>query len=302
MLDAECIIFPGGSPRAASTISGIATIARCTPRPAYTGTKEVVFMWGPGGAQQQKIMQEHRKQGGTVIFFDLGYFHRYAGAKNCVRMSINDPHPSPKMMKLVSDDRWPSYGIQLSNIGSPDGDILLCGTGGKSRTQYGYIGPEWENRKVRAIQNEYPTKKIYYRPKPGNTETIAYTIDASEGGIEQQLAGKSLVVCHHSNVAVDCAIYGVECVSSAGIGMALGPLPTVEERLKFLSFVANFNWRVTESQGCYNFINDNFELIKKLGRKDETTSSLWQTRIGRVHQPGHGNASKGSSHARTLRR
>ena len=73
--------------------------------------------------------------------------------------------------------------------------------------------------------------------------------------IEQVLAGARLVVCRHSNVAVDAVIAGVpfECEDGAAYWLQGKPY-TVENRLDLLHRLCWWQWTCYEAPAAWRFI------------------------------------------------
>jgi hypothetical protein len=73
--------------------------------------------------------------------------------------------------------------------------------------------------------------------------------------IEQLLCGASLIVCRHSNVAIDGAIAGVPFECEDGAAAWLKPQPyTRENRLRFLCRLSWWQWRPDEAGEAWAFI------------------------------------------------
>lgn len=211
------------------------------------GSSEWLLLWGFGGDEQQAAFKRQREAGGNVVCLDMGYWFRDVGG---VRLSINGWHPQ-QLMRLVSGDRQ-GYTPPLldDQYFDPNGHILIAGAGEKSRKLLGLDGMKFEQDAVGRISAAFPGRRIMYRPKPRQTETLEGTTDASNGDIRDHLRGCALAVVLHSNVAVDCAVHGVPCVAVDGAGAYAYPRaiesPHIrllgEARRDFLNRVAWFNW------------------------------------------------------------
>ena len=117
---------------------------------------------------------------------------------------------------------------------------------------------EWEHRILAQVHSAYPGARILYRSKRPEHFDGCPSID---GSIEQALKGASLVVCHHSNVAVDACIAGIPVVCADGAAAALynndllNPVtPSFEERLRFLRNLAWWQWHPSEAKKAWTFI------------------------------------------------
>ena len=76
----------------------------------YRGKKRNLIMYGPGKDWRTAVFHAHRKKGGNVITWDLGYWDR----DSCLRMSINNFHPTAKQLAYSEA----AYGHQRLDINS----------------------------------------------------------------------------------------------------------------------------------------------------------------------------------------
>lgn len=252
----EVLILPSNPQRARGILDACARYGTATDK--YHGDEKNLILWGVGGSVQQESYHKHRAAGGNVIMLDVGYFCR---EQKYARMSINDYHPQNLLQYAGDGSRFAQHKIRLKNHGNPDGHILLCGLGKKSRILFGYKGAEWETRKAAEIRAAYPGRKIIYRPKPRMVETIAGCEDGHGGTIDDHLHGCALVVAKHSNAAVDACIHGVHVVCSDGAASylygddILNPKsPDYYARLDFLNRLAWFNWHANEAGKMLEFV------------------------------------------------
>lgn len=215
----------------------------------YAGRSDILMLWGVGKPQHDAARRRHLATGGRVVMFDLGYF---GDRKHNARLSIDHDHPQAWLDFAPDDvDRWEKQGIPLLEHVEPQGPVLLIGLGRKSRA---YLRqPDWERRKLKALQAEFPWAEIIFRPK--SPDRVALPIKSDESTpIDQLLAGASLAVCRHSNVAVDAAIAGVpfRCEDGAAIWLQNKPF-TRDNRLQFLRRLAWFQWSPDEAAQCWAF-------------------------------------------------
>lgn len=196
--------------------------------PVYQGKSRVLMLWGAGHPYHARIKHSPR------VMWDLGYLHR----DRYYRVAIGRWHPTPEQIENTPPDpfRWDHLGIKLREDANPGGHVLVIGMGVKSVRFTGDAG--WERRTLA----RYPGATL--RPKKGNTATI-----------EQALKGASLVVCRHSNVAVDACIAGVPFLCEDGAASwLLGKPYTPENRLDFLRRLAWWQYRPDEAREAWNFI------------------------------------------------
>lgn len=236
----------------AETAGGFVS-ARVTRK--YTGDSDWLVMWGVGAPGRSEIRNHHLEQGGRAILWDLGYFHRKKEGGAC-RPSIDDDYPTRWLDKTTPDpSRWDALGIELQNNYDPNGHIVLAGIGPKQRI---YMAPKldrWEAQKLKELQSRFPDRRIVYRPKPNrNSPSLPIESDATSP-IQDVLKGASLVVCMHSNVAVDAVMAGVPFESEDGVSTWLrGKDYTPETRLDFLRRLAWWQWKPEEFTGAWQHL------------------------------------------------
>lgn len=231
----------------------------------YKGDEEWLVVWGVGGRSQARAAKKHIERGGRVLCADIGYFDREKDYKeSCFRISIDHAHPQA-FYRDEPADRFDSYGIPLRNYYRDDGHVILCGLGPKSRKMLGYDGLEWEKSALKQIRHYHPEKRVYYRPKPRTTERLPGCLDGSSGDIYSILRGASLVVCRHSNVALDATICDIPVVCTDGIASAVygsdvgsaDRLP-VSKRLELLRCAAYWNWSPNEIPQMLDYLSTRF--------------------------------------------
>ena len=188
----------------------------------------------------------------------MGYF----GRKKLVgylRVSIDTDHPQDWLDATPADpSRWNAHKIRLREDVHAMGHIILVGLGHKSRS---YLGlPNWERDKLAELRRRFPEHEVIYRPKPRRPfPNLSCTTDDTSP-IEALLQNAALVVCRHSNVAVDAAIAGVpfECENGAAMWLLRRPF-TYESRLEFLRKLAWWQWHKGEAQQAWSFIRTRIE-------------------------------------------
>jgi hypothetical protein len=257
--------------RATAIQDAIAALTGSGINEKYRGDHEWLMLWGFCGELQQILVKKHQANGGKVIAFDIGYFGRKmrTGRRSSVRVTFQTPHP-PQYIDLAPDDnsRIKREKIKWRDDYDPEGHVLLCGLGKKSRRFKGFGTLEWERKQVDRIRAVYPEKKIIFRPKPNHFEIIRGTVDGTQGDIEKHLRGCSLLVCSHSNTAIDAIPAGIPVVCDGGISSALwgndiaeAGVPSEAERKAFLAKVAWFNWYIEEAKDLVGFIERSVDKI-----------------------------------------
>ena len=219
-----------------------------TPSVRYTGTADLLVTYGTGHPLRRQWLQRHRASGRHCIGLDLGYW----GA-DTMRVTIDTDHP-PQWIQTEDPSRWDSQGIQLRNEFNPKGHAVIVGMGRKSLTVHGLRPLEWEARAVNIAKSMgltplLKTKRANYAGLPG--------VATAKGSMEEALKGAALVICRHSNAAVDACIAGVPVICEDGAALALyrgNPSPSVDQRLEFLRSLAWWNYRIDEAALCWTYL------------------------------------------------
>jgi hypothetical protein len=207
-----------------------------------------LVLYGLGGPDRIEFARHRR-----LIAFDVGYWERKASSRKW-RVAVNGFHCNEHVMLGPRPDgsRWASSALTMRCVADPRGPIVLVGNGPKS-TAIGAKG--WVAAKSRELRAAFPGRRIIYRPKPGKPVEPGVQFDATgHGSIDDVLAGVSLVVCRHSNVAVDACRLGVPVVCDDGAAAAIYPQrlaewqnqPAAELREEFLHRLAWWQWSTAE--------------------------------------------------------
>lgn len=223
-----------------------------------SGSIPLVMSYGLGHPQRRVWTEAHKRAGGRVVGWDLGYWHRDKPLEFGMRLTIDDDHPHrlvKAMLGKAAPERWASAGIELREDFYAAGPVILCGMGAKQRRLQGWIGQQWERKRLEGLKRRFPARRILYRPK--RPESSLGGCGFAGGGIEDALRGASLLVCAHSNTAIDACIAGIpaECDDGAAFALYEGnPAPTRAERLAFLEACAFWQWNPTEAKEAWTFI------------------------------------------------
>lgn len=227
------------------------------PSKRYTGKGDWLCLFGPGQVMRNAARIAQVRKGGHAACFDLGYFAK-AKEKQYVRVSVDHNHPQKYIPKTPNDPgRFEEWGITLRNDYDPDGPIIVAGLGQKSRVHLTLN--DWEIKTLNATQRRFPGKKVIYRPKPQGMRDPHINWEPRDGftPIEDLLKGASLVVCRHSNVAVDACIAGIPVETEDGAAHALYhklPNPSAEKRLDFLRRLCYWQWNLNEMEEMWKFL------------------------------------------------
>lgn len=223
---------------------------------SYRGGSDWLMLYGVGAEECSRARDAQVKGGGAAVIWDLGYFGRKKTV-GFLRASVNVDHPHSLLDATPKDaSRWDAQGILLREDRDPSGPIILVGFGRKSRAYLGERVHDWEKNKLLELELRYPGKEIIFRPKPRNPfPRLKCKIDDATP-IVKLLKGASLVVCRHSNVAVDAAIAGVPFETEDGAALWLAQRPfTRENRLEFLQRLSWWQWKAEEAREAWRFLN-----------------------------------------------
>lgn len=230
---------------------------------AFRGGSQWLVLWGPGGPDRFDAMRQQLQAGGRVICFDLAYWQR----ERKVRVSIDTAHPSEWVMRRdLSRSRFLADRVDVRDSWSPQGPIIVAGIGRKARIQYGANTVEhWEATQIAACRARWPHQRVMYRRKQADAPVPADVELTSDRPIEEVIAGASLLITWHSNVAVDAIRLGIPVVCLDGAAAAVCPsalpadLPAPLEpslRDRFLANLAWFQWAPSEIAQCWAFLRE----------------------------------------------
>lgn len=255
-MDCE-VLFPkiaarGGRMLRAMVEEGVDAGVDCRVTEQYQGNSPWLMSYGLGHPGRRVSTDSHLKGGGHLIGWDMGFWDR----SESMRLTVDADHT--KNLPPVPSDRWEATGFSLRNEYKKDGPIILVGLGRKTRIQFGFEGLAWELRTLAAIRAAYPKREVLYRPK--KMERMQ-GVRSLSGPIEQAIKGASLVVCKHSNVAVDACIAGIPVVCEDGAAaylygndLAQPIAPSNEQRLEFLIRLAYWQWKPSEAASAWKFL------------------------------------------------
>lgn len=220
----------------------------------YRGHAETLVLYGVGAPENYPVRERHVASGRKAVLVDLGYFGRQKHA-GYLRFSINRDHPQHLLDATEpKPGRWESFGLKLREDYRPNGHVVLVGLGPKSRS---YLSMrDWEQRKFVELQKRFGRQRILYRPKRKPHASLPCRMNL-HGSIESVLHGASLVVCRHSNVAIDAVVAGVPFEADDGAATWLNGKPyTAENRLDFLRRLCWWQWRMEEAHKAWAFIKE----------------------------------------------
>lgn len=220
---------------------------------AYQGKSDWLVLFGVGAQAHDRARRAQIQRGGHVLMWDMGYFGRKKET-GFLRASIDQDHPQALLDRTPPDpSRWEHHRIALREDADPNGVILLVGLGRKSRL---YLHEDdWEQRTLKRLQERFPGRTVLHRPKPHHESPKLHCERDETTPIEELLRRCSLVVCRHSNVAVDAAIAGVPFEAEDGAAMWLAQREfTPENRLDFLRRLAWWQWQAIEAAAAWSFL------------------------------------------------
>jgi hypothetical protein len=238
--------------------AGPAAGLHCIVRPVFTGTVRTVLTYGLGHPERRPKWMGHVAKGGRVIAFDLGYWGR-KDADFSMRMTVDGDHPQ-RWIAPEDPQRFAESGIRLRDDFGPHGPVVLCGMGWKAKRVFAGGSMDWEEATLARIRAAYPGRRVIFKPKR-DVDPVPRGVPVFRGTIEEALRGASLLVCRHSNTAIDAYIAGVPVVCEDGAAAALygtdieRPVqPTPEARLAFLESLAHWQYRPSEAGVAWAFL------------------------------------------------
>lgn len=261
MLRCEVILCRDMAQRGQKMLQAMAAAAKpagvkVTVTQTWTGRVPVVMSYGLGHPVRRQWTRTHVRRGGRLIGWDLGYWLRDEPLNFHMRVTIDDDHPH-RFIRPMPAGRFEAAEIELREDFDLSGPIVLCGLGKKQRDVKGYRGQQWELEALQRIRRAHPGKRIVYHPKRAEPALPDCTISLER--IEDAIRGASLVVCSHSNVAVDACIAGVPVECEDGAAFALyrdNPAPSREQRLEFLRSLAWWQWTPQEAVQAWQFLKE----------------------------------------------
>lgn len=218
----------------------------------YRGGRRLLVVYGVGRDYKFAAMKRQLAAGGHIACWDLGYWDR----DDAMRLSIDALHPTEQQLQLAPATGW-RREVEIREDAKAHGHILLVGLGRKSAHMYGLSGYEWERARLARIRREHPERRICWRPKGKDRDVLPGTDLLAGMSIDAALRGASLVVCRHSNVAVDACIAGIPVECDDGAAFALyrhGSAPTADERREFLRRLGWWNWRPGEADAAWRWM------------------------------------------------
>lgn len=243
-------------------------------REVYSGDCDLLMCYGLGHPQRRPWWLGHIASGRHAVGFDLGYWReaKKLASNRPMRMTVDADHPQ-RWLDDRPPTRFDAAQLRLRNDYVASGPIVIVGLGVKTTRMLGVAVTDWEHDALNRIRAVYPNTPVVYRPKNEDGTNLPGTRKMAGMPIEQVLRGASLVVCRHSNVAVDACLAGIPVVCEDGAASILygnslkQPVnPTYEQRLHFLRNLAWWQWRPSEAAQCWNF------LLKRIEEHDRVTA------------------------------
>lgn len=213
---------------------------------------DLIVVYGLGGADRIRFAGLP-----NVVAFDAGYWDRKADPRTTrrYRVSIGGFHCQERIFH--GDDPGPERLAQSSiTVARECADrmpIMLVGNGPKSN-RIGAAG--WTAAKAGEIRSLFPKRPIWYRPKPKRPpeQDVGFDVLSHGTRIEDALTQVGLVICRHSNVAIDACRAGVPVVCDDGAAASIYPKrfedwqdqPSLEKRSEFMRRLAWWQWSPNE--------------------------------------------------------
>ncbi len=218
-----------------------------------SGSAKTLMIYGPGHPVRKVQAEQHAAAGGRLVLWDIGYF-AHTHCPGAMRLSIDHGHPQGMLDRVPLDgSRWDALGVPLRQDYQVKGPILLIGLGPKARATMD--NKEWERQAFAKLRRRFPRANIVFRPKPNRPHPMLPCRIDGKTPIDVLLRGVSLVVCKHSNVAVDATVAGVPFECSDGAACWLHGKPySPANRLEFLRRLMWFNWHAEEAAEAWKVI------------------------------------------------
>lgn len=267
MVTIELLSFATLSQRALSVYralqAAVPAQVRLLTTTRYHGDSQLLMLWGPGGPDRFAPMAAQLAAGGHVLALDLPYWQR----DQKFRVSIDAPHPQRWVMRRDwPGSRFTADRVAVENRWNPTGPIVVAGIGRKARVQYGAAVDQWETQMMASAARRWPDRPVLYRQKQADAPAPAGArLLSTTRPIEEILAGASLLITWHSNVAVDAIRMGIPVICHDGAAAAVcAPTFGVEEpapldapiRDRFLRNLAWFQWAPGEASACWRWLSE----------------------------------------------
>lgn len=258
----EVLLTPDMADRGRAILMAMIDTApiKCRVSLTYRGKCDLLMTYGTGHLVRRPWWIQHRKNGGHCIGWDLGYWKHRENDTFRMRCTIDTDHP-PQWLRDEPPERFDAEGIALRSDYDPSGPIVLIGLGPKAARVVKEKHQQWELGALARIRAAYPRAEIIFRPKRPDHPQIEGIQSCGIGPIEDAIRGASLVVCRHSNVAIDACIAGIPVVCEDGIASAvygadlLNPKQLSEpERLRFLRNAAWWQWKPEEAATAWKYL------------------------------------------------
>lgn len=236
MIEVEILINENTRKRGDIMLRSLACSAQengiaCKITKKYSSKLKNIMLWGVGDHDRNLIFLDHIKNGGDAFCWDMGYWHSRSGSdvSNAYnRFSKNHFHPQALLLDLELKegykDRFDLHdSLVFRDVYDENGPIILVGNGPKTCAHLGINRGSWEAKALARIVEKFgKKKKIIFRPKPNNDyESLdGVTVDQLSS-IDDLMCGASLVVCRHSNVAVDAIRNGIAVSCEDGAANAV---------------------------------------------------------------------------------
>ena len=222
----------------------------------------VAIMYGVGG-RRKEIQLAYQEAGKHSVYIDLGYWRRKEGRghyrwRGYHKIVVDGLHPNNQLAIEDGDSsRFQELGVYVHPWRSGDA-ILLAGMSAKSAVTHDLPAEAWERATISRLA-KLTSREIIYRPKPSWNDARPLpgtTYSPGYDPVESVLPRCHAVVTHHSNVAVDGIVCGLNIYTEDGAGKSMSPssldgvLKTVRRqtktREKLLTALAWCQWNVDE--------------------------------------------------------
>ena len=258
----EILTDPGMAMRGARILKAMIDAApiEVRVRHSYVGDCDVLMVYGTGHPIRRPWWNKQLGRGGRCIGWDLGYWKHKDDGTCRMRVTIDADHPQ-RLLRPELATRWDGEGIALREEASRHGPVVVVGLSSKALRMHGLSRLQWEGAAIAKARAALPDREVVFRPKRDTDPRPGNVVSRVGGPIEDVIRGASLVICRHSNVAIDACIAGVPVVCQDGAAAALygsdikqPRAVTAAQRLEFLRSLAWWQWRPEEAPEAWTYL------------------------------------------------
>ena len=222
----------------------------------------VALMYGVGG-RRKAIQLAYQEAGKHSVYIDLGYWRRKEGRghyrwRGYHKVVVDGLHPDKQLLIEDGDSsRFQQLGVYVHPWRNGEA-VMVAGMSAKSAVTHDLPAEAWERAMIRTLAR-ISDREIIYRPKPSWNDARPLpgtTYSAGHYPVETVIPRCHAIVTHHSNVAVDGIVFGLNVYSEDGAARSMSAKTVADAlknvrrstktREKLLSHLAWCQWNVDE--------------------------------------------------------